>query len=120
MQIQHDVKVKIFKHLKSCVPQEGVGFLLKSGEYIPCENLAGQTLNTKKAPDINSSFQVSSRQYIKYARDIQAVVHSHIAWNGQSYIAASATDLLTRKAMDVPWIIYTIGPDGSVLHEDII
>lgn len=102
---------KAKKYFEKCYPNEGCAFLVKEGrrqKFIPIENkmndkIADMLLKEKKAPSI--SFLVDPVEYIKYSRNLIAVMHNH---NDCDIIQPSSSDLSCQKAMNVPWFIFSI------------
>lgn len=94
------------EHAKSVYPEESCGFIVK-GKYIALKNIAADP-STHTVEDGCEcrlcSFAITDADYLKHAREIEVVVHSHP--NGPAY--PSKSDMLHQHEMDVAWAIVTL------------
>ena len=109
----------IVKHMISCEPAEGCGFLVKdktskkTQEFVAVKNKINAEIaqslvkQNTKAP----SFLIDPEDYDKYSDEpyeLLAIVHSHVYDAEPSEIVPSASDVVYQIATDVPWIIVAI------------
>ena len=106
----------ITRHLESEYPNEGCGLLLNDGRYIPCENQMAQS----PRPEIAAvNFSIDVNTYLKYARQLAGIVHSHaIAEDAADYVFSgpSIADQKHQKATGVDWHVYLIQAGSCVDH----
>jgi proteasome lid subunit RPN8/RPN11 len=93
-------------HARSVYPEESCGFIVK-GEYIPVTNQAGDPAEHTKDVSCRCrlcAFAISDADYLKVAKDLQMVVHSHPG--GPAY--PSKTDMAHQEISGVTWAIITL------------
>lgn len=86
-------------HALAEFPRESVGFVV-GGEYVPQINIA-------ETPE--EHFRVADSEYLQYAKDLQAVIHSHP--DGPDH--PSRHDMQQQIAMGVPWGIVVCREDHA-------
>jgi len=88
-----DLINKAKKHASEVFPEESCGFFV-GNEYIKMNNLA----ENKK-----TDFVIDTKEYIKYDKDIQCIIHSH-----NNYKHASRKDMEQQIATARPWGIINV------------
>ena len=91
---------EIKRYFVSEYPKEACGLVLKSGVFVPCENVAN---------DVHNHFEIHANDYLKHEKDLLAVVHSHP--DGQD--GPSKMDMRSQIAVNVPFGICVVR-DGWV------
>lgn len=85
---------KAVKHCQSVWPDEGCGFIVKD-DFLPMENVSNEKI---------LAFEIDPHEYIKYAKDIKCIIHSH-----DNFPHASKKDMLQQIASNIPWgIVFLI------------
>jgi proteasome lid subunit RPN8/RPN11 len=108
---------RIAKHMESVAPQEGCGFVIRTGKtgrgekFIPLTNeldsdIGRELVDGEHNP--NAAFLIDPKTYIKYSRMIKYIVHSHVHTAPVEKDEPSAADLTHQKITDVPWMIFVI------------
>lgn len=97
-------------HAREVFPEESCGFIV-GGAYVPLQNTAADP-STHVDDDATCgcrlcSFSVDDAEYIKHAKKLQAVVHSHPY--GPAF--PSQADMRSQEASGVAWIILTLNED---------
>ena len=103
-----DTKIK--RHFAKVYPQEGCGFVLRDGSFVPTDNL----MDSEKASELvaepkaaEAAFLIDIGTYIKYSDEIDYIVHSHISTEDQyEEDTPSGADYVGQKSTAVPWRIF--------------
>lgn len=107
-----DALSKAHEHARMVFPEESCGFIV-AGKYLPMKNIAkdsSEHISDKESCGCRlCAFEIADRDYLKHAKSLQAVVHSHP--NGPAF--PSASDMLHQQASDVAWIILTLDAERS-------
>ncbi len=96
------------KHFLNCFPEEGCGFIVGS-RFVPQKNVAEEP---------EKDFRIRSKDFIKYNKKIQAIVHSHTHTRASYFDrrTPSMADMKGQKVTDVEWgICNTEGENVSSL-----
>lgn len=84
-------------HAKEEFPNESCGFFIKKDGkmmYFPQKNIS---------KDKNLDFEIDIREYLKYEKDIECIIHSH-----SNYPHASKKDMLQQFLTHKPWGIINL------------
>lgn len=92
----------MIEYLEGCAPSEGCGFLLKSGDFVPCENTSYE----------GDKFLISAADYLKYSREIEKIVHSHVS-EAPEEEGPSDMDKVHQQATGVSWLIVVLDENGK-------
>jgi len=76
------------KHAQIEHPKEACGFIMDD-YYHPIQNRAEDPIN---------DFKISPEDFIKYRKEIRAIVHSHV-----DYPHLSKADMISQKKSGIPW-----------------
>lgn len=109
------------KFVSEVAPQEACGFILDNGLFVPCENkITEQGSAFEDNPELpNVSFIIDSATYLKYARQISMIVHSHTKSIDLLHDGPSITDQRHQIVSGVPWEIYVVSPNGQPVESYI-
>jgi proteasome lid subunit RPN8/RPN11 len=108
------INKNVISSMEKAAPNEGCGFILKTGKWVECDNVAGSddAYPTEHAIAPESAFMISATDYLKYSRDIRYIVHSHISDDPEND-EPSIADIMHQKATGVVWIVVVLDVDGK-------
>ena len=84
------VAQEVKEYFQHQYPKEACGFILKDGNFVPCENIAN---------DVYNHFKVKTSDFLMHENNLLAVVHSHP--DGQD--APSKADMTSQIASGIPF-----------------
>lgn len=126
MKITKRTLKKIIKHMESCAPNEGCGFILKDKSWVPLVNTIldssrseeiGIRANTVDAPDHIKSrtFLIDPVDYIKHHMNLACILHSHISDDPEND-EQSVSDMIHQGATGVEWGIIVLDKDHKYVR----
>lgn len=89
-------------------PKEACGFILKSGNFIPCKNVSTSSEN---------HFEISTLDFYKYKDQISYIFHSHTKKQFLHICTPSLKDIESQSLLKIPFLI--AGFDGNVFYNPI-
>ena len=105
----------IIRHMQSCLPGEGCGFILNNGKFVPCENKINDMPQIDQRIRDSLAFAIDPLVYKKHAKDLKYIVHSHISADPENDSPSNA-DKIARQTTAVPWVIYVFDQQGNYVR----
>lgn len=102
MHIEEYEKKTFIDYLKSKLPEEGCGLLLLDGAFVECDNVVEESGIKGNGITKETSFFVDMQAYLRYSRQLKAIVHSHMTDDDKG---PSEVDIKHQRATGVPWIV---------------
>lgn len=110
---------EIASYMEAVFPEEGCGFLLKDGTWVPVENQPARRGFSKDQIQqhhlAEMSFLIPATEYLKHSRDIEGIVHSHTLAESELWTnnGPSVADQKHQRATGVPWLVCVLS-EGSM------